>query len=205
MSDENSDTSPSTGKQLVLAKELLRELKALGLRARLDEFGYVYGELPANTGDISERVGFIAHMDTSDAVTDTGIRPRELLYGGGDIFLGEHDGKKVVMKVSDYPCLEEFKGKQLIVTDGSTLLGGDDKAGVAEIVTALEELIASGAAHGKISVCFTPDEEIGRGADHFDVEAFGADYAYTVDGGRLGEVEYENFNAASAKIVSQAK
>ena len=201
MSDENSSSTPSTKKQLKLAKVLLEELKALGLEAKLDEYGYVYGFLKPNTNKIKERVGFIAHMDTSDAVSDTGIRPRELKYEGGDIVLGEKDGKQTVMKLSDYPYLSDYKGRNLIVTDGNTLLGGDDKAGVAEIVTALEQLIESGEKHGKISVCFTPDEEIGRGADHFDVKAFGADYAYTVDGGRLGEVEYENFNAASAKII----
>ncbi len=201
MSDENSSSTPSSKKQLKLAKVLLEELKGLGLEAKLDEYGYVYGFLKPNTNKIKERVGFIAHMDTSDAVSDTGIRPRELKYEGGDIVLGEKDGRQTVMKLSDYPYLSDYKGKNLIVTDGNTLLGGDDKAGVAEIVTALEQLIESGEKHGKISVCFTPDEEIGRGADHFDVKAFGADYAYTVDGGRLGEVEYENFNAASAKII----
>ena len=201
MSDENSSSTPSSKKQLKLAKVLLEDLKGLGLEAKLDEYGYVYGFLKPNTNKIKERVGFIAHMDTSDAVSDTGIRPRELKYEGGDIVLGEKDGKQTVMKLSDYPYLSDYKGRNLIVTDGNTLLGGDDKAGVAEIVTALEQLIESGEKHGKISVCFTPDEEIGRGADHFDVKAFGADYAYTVDGGRLGEVEYENFNAASAKII----
>jgi tripeptide aminopeptidase len=140
-------------------------------------------------------------MDTSDAVSDTGIKPRELLYEGGDIVLNEYGEKPLLMKVADYPYLADFAGKHLIVTDGTTLLGGDDKAGVAEIITALDELIKSGEKHGKIAVCFTPDEQIGRGADHFEVEAFGVDYAYTSDGGRLGELEYENFNAASAKIV----
>jgi tripeptide aminopeptidase len=201
MSDENSDTCPSSEKQLALAKVLLKELKALGLEAKLDEYGYVYGFLKPNTKKIKERVGFIAHMDTSDAVSDTGIKPRELKYEGGDVVLGGTGDRPVVMKASDYPCLARYKGKNIIVTDGTTLLGGDDKAGVAEIVTALEQLIESGEKHGKISVCFTPDEEIGRGADHFDVRGFGADYAYTVDGGTLGEVEYENFNAASAKVV----
>ncbi|MBR0158425.1 MAG: peptidase T [Clostridia bacterium] len=201
MSDENSDTCPSSKKQLALAKVLKAELEELGLKARLDKYGYVYGELPANTDEPMARVGFIAHMDTSDAVSDTGIKPRELLYEGGDIVLNEYGEKPLLMKVADYPYLADFAGKHLIVTDGTTLLGGDDKAGVAEIITALDELIKSGEKHGKIAVCFTPDEEIGRGADHFDVEAFGVDYAYTSDGGRLGELEYENFNAASAKIV----
>ena len=201
MSDENSDTCPSSKKQLALAKVLKAELEELGLKARLDKYGDVYGELPANTDEPMARVGFIAHMDTSDAVSDTGIKPRELLYEGGDIVLNEYGEKPLLMKVADYPYLADFAGKHLIVTDGTTLLGGDDKAGVAEIITALDELIKSGEKHGKIAVCFTPDEEIGRGADHFDVEAFGVDYAYTSDGGRLGELEYENFNAASAKIV----
>jgi tripeptide aminopeptidase len=207
MSDEQSETCPSSAKQLELAKVLKAELQALGLETVLDEYGYVYGFLKANTEKITQRVGFIAHMDTSDACSDTDIRPRTIKYSGGDIVLrdGEEGGKSageaIVMKLSDYPYLADYEGKHLIVTDGTTLLGADDKAGVAEIITALEELIRSGRKHGKISVCFTPDEEIGRGADHFDVEAFGADYAYTVDGGKLGEVEYENFNAASAKIV----
>lgn len=206
MSDESSETCPSSEKQLKLAKVLKEELDALGLETVLDEYGYMYGFLKANTDEITQRVGFIAHMDTSDACSDTDIRARKIKYGGRDIVLreagkGDDGDGAIVMKVSDYPYLADYEGKHLIVTDGTTLLGADDKAGVAEIITALEELIRSGRKHGKISVCFTPDEEIGRGADHFDVEAFGADYAYTVDGGRLGEVEYENFNAASAKIV----
>ncbi|MBO4327374.1 MAG: peptidase T [Clostridia bacterium] len=201
MSDESSQTSPSSKKQLELAKVLKAELDALGLETKLDEYGYVYGFLEANTDKIKDKVGFIAHMDTSDAVSDTGIKPRIINYGGGDIVLGNSGDESIVMKTSDYPYLAEYEGKHLIVTDGTTLLGADDKAGVAEIVTALEELVKSGRKHGRISVCFTPDEEIGRGADHFDVEAFGADWAYTVDGGKLGEVEYENFNAASAKVI----
>ena len=201
MSDENSETTPSSAKQLKLAKVLREELETLGLDTELDEYGYVYGFLKANTEEIKKTVGFIAHMDTSDAVSDTGIKPRIVKYGGGDIVLNSETSPEIVMKAADYPYLADFEGKHLIVTDGTTLLGADDKAGVAEIVTALEELIKSGRKHGRIAVCFTPDEEIGRGADHFDVAKFGADWAYTVDGGKLGEVEYENFNAASAKLV----
>lgn len=200
MSDENSDTSPSSEKQLALAKVLRAELEELGLDATVDGYGYVYGFLNANTDRIKEKVGFIAHMDTSDACSDTGIKPRRVKYKGGDIVLGRNGDKDIVMKTADYPYLSLYEGKTLIVTDGTTLLGADDKAGAAEIVTALEKLVKSGKKHGKISVCFTPDEEIGRGADRFDVKLFDADYAYTVDGGRLGEVEYENFNAAGAKI-----
>ena len=201
MSDENSETTPSSEKQLKLANVLKDELSALGLKAMIDEFGYVYGFLDANTEKITKKIGFIAHMDTSDAVSDTGIKARVIKYAGGDIVLGRDGDGEIVMKTSDYPYLAEYEGKHLIVTDGTTLLGADDKAGVAEIITALEELVKSGRKHGKISVCFTPDEEIGRGADHFDVKSFDADWAYTVDGGKLGEVEYENFNAASAKIA----
>lgn len=200
MSDESSDTCPSTAKQLVLARALANELISLGLTdAEVDAHGYVYAKLPATPGVECETVGFIAHMDTSSEASDENIRTRVVEYRGGDILLNEEKG--IVMKVENYPYLESFSGQHLIVSDGTTLIGADDKAGIAEIMTMLEELIASGAPHGEISVGFTPDEEIGRGADLFDVERFGADYAYTVDGGFLGELEYENFNAASAKIT----
>ncbi|MBQ7333500.1 MAG: peptidase T [Clostridia bacterium] len=199
MSNEESETCPSTKKQLVLAKLLCDELKELGLcDARVDEFGYVYATLPANK-EGEAAIGFIAHMDTSPDASDENIKPKLVKYDGGDILLNEE--KNIYMRVSDYPYLERYKGHTLITSDGTTLIGADDKAGIAEIVTMLEKLIASGAPHGKICVAFTPDEEIGRGADRFDVKGFGADFAYTVDGGAIGELEYENFNAASAKIT----
>ncbi len=200
MSSDTTGTTPSTEKQLVLARVLRDELLALGLAdARVDEYGYVYASLPATEGVSCDRVGFIAHMDTSSEASDENIKTRIVDYQGGDILLNEE--KNITMTVANYPYLSDFSGQHLIVSDGTTLIGADDKAGIAEIMTMLELLIASGAPHGKISVAFTPDEEIGEGADHFDVAAFGADYAYTVDGGAIGEVEYENFNAASAKIT----
>ncbi len=200
MSDEASGTTPSTAKQLALANYLCDELFALGLSdAEVDGFGYVYATLPANTEGEHNAIGFIAHMDTSSEAPDENIRARIVNYGGGDILLNGEKG--IYMTVADYPYLADFVGQSLIVTDGTTLLGADDKAGIAEIMTALEYIIENGIPHGKISVAFTPDEEIGEGADHFDVEKFGAEYAYTVDGGFLGEVEYENFNAAGAKIT----
>ncbi len=199
MSDDRSESVPSTKKQLVLAELLRDELLALGLSdARMDDKGYVYATLPANTSKATDAIGLIAHMDTSDEASDTDIKPRIVAYEGGDILL--NDEKGISMSVADYPYLEKYKGQHLIVTDGTTLLGADDKAGIAEIMSALDKIISSNMPHGKICVGFTPDEEIGRGADHFDVEGLGADYAYTVDGGALGELEYENFNAASAKL-----
>ena len=199
MSNEESGTHPSSAKQLVLAKELALELEALGLvNVELDEWGYVYAELPANTDTVCNNIGFIAHMDTSNEASDENIKPKLVKYEGGDILLNSE--KNIWLKVSDYPYVENHKGETLIVTDGTTLLGADDKAGIAEIMTALEILVNEKVPHGKISVAFTPDEEIGEGADNFRVERFGADYAYTVDGGSLGELEYENFNAASAKV-----
>ena len=199
MSNEESGTHPSSAKQLVLAKELAFELEALGLvNVELDEWGYVYAELPANTDTVCNNIGFIAHMDTSNEASDENIKPKLVKYEGGDILLNSE--KNIWLKVSDYPYVENHKGETLIVTDGTTLLGADDKAGIAEIMTALEMLVNEKVPHGKISVAFTPDEEIGEGADNFRVERFGADYAYTVDGGSLGELEYENFNAASAKV-----
>ena len=199
MSDEESESCPSAKKQLKLGELLRDELLALGLLdARLDEYGYVYATLPANvSGDAS--IGCIAHMDTSPDASDENIEPQLVKYEGGDILLNGEKG--IYMKLSEYPYLENYVGHTLITSDGTTLIGADDKAGIAEILTMLEKLIASGAPHGKICVGFTPDEEIGRGADKFDVEAFGADFAYTVDGGPIGELEFENFNAASAKIT----
>ena len=200
MSDDTSSTTPSTKKQLKLASLLKDELTSLGLsNVRLDEYGYVYGTLMPNTEAPTDSIGLIAHIDTALEASDENIKAKILSYDGGDILLNEE--KSIYMRTKDYPYLEDYKGHSLVVTDGTTLLGADDKAGVAEIMTALEKIIESGKAHGKISVAFTPDEEIGRGADYFDVEGFGADYAYTVDGGELGELEFENFNAASAKVT----
>lgn len=200
MADENSETCPSSAKQLVLARALVEELKAIGLAdAAMDENGYVMATLPANAEGFDRTVGFIAHMDTSDEAADEPIKARIVDYAGGDILLNEEKG--ITLSPADYPYLDGYKGQHLIVTDGTTLLGADDKAGIAEIMTALETVIASGRPHGKIRVAFTPDEEIGRDGDRFDVEAFGADFAYTVDGGALGELEYENFNAASAVVT----
>lgn len=198
-SDEESPAVPSTPNQKTLAAYLAEELEALGLkRVRLEETGYVYAFLPATPGcEKLPAIGFISHMDTSPAVSGADIRPRRVLYEGGDIILNPD----VVMKESVFPFLRNYIGQELIVTDGTTLLGADDKAGVSEIVSAMEYLIAHPEIpHGPLAVGFTPDEEIGRGADYFDVEGFGCEFAYTIDGGALGEIEYENFNAAGAKI-----
>ena len=192
---------PSTEKQKVLARALVDEMKRLGMEdEHMDEYGYVYGTVPANTDKEAPIIGLIAHMDTSSSASGANIRPRVVSgYAGGDIVLNAE--KNIVMRPKQYESLPDYIGKDLIVTDGTTLLGADDKAGVAEILTAVERLNADGIAHGKIPVAFTPDEEIGRGADRFDVEHFGAQFAYTVDGGKLGEIEYENFNAAAATVT----
>lgn len=199
-SNEDSTSCPSTPGQLRLADALAEEMKSLGFSdVRRDEFGYVYGTLPANCDAQTPVIGLIAHMDTSDAASGANIKPRIVKdYDGGDIVLNEE--KNIVMRVEDYPNLSNYVRDDLIVTDGTTLLGADDKAGIAEILTVVEELNRRGIEHGKIAVAFTPDEEVGRGADRFDVKGFGADFGYTVDGGTLGELEYENFNAASAVI-----
>lgn len=200
MSVDESETVPTTSKQLALGRALVDELISLGLSdAHIDENGYVYATLPTNTGKDVNTIGFIAHMDTSSAAADENIKPAIVEYKGGDIILNAE--QNIVMKTSDYPYLEKYVGERLIVTDGTTLLGADDKAGIAEIFTMLEKLIESGEEHGTIKIGITPDEEVGRGADHFDVEKFAADYAYTIDGGALGELEYENFNASSAKVT----
>lgn len=203
-SDENSTACPTTAKQHNLAKLLVKELEAMGAdEITYDkEHCYVYATVPATKGCENRPVlGFIAHMDTSPAVTGENVKPRIIEnYDGKDIVLNEE--KNIVMKVSDFPELVEYTGKRLIVTDGTTLLGADDKAGIAEIMTMAEQLLShKEIPHGKIRIGFTPDEEVGAGADHFDVKLFGADYAYTVDGGKLGELEYENFNAAGAKVT----
>ena len=197
-SDENNECCPSTAGQMVLAKELVKELLELGVDdARVDEHGYVYGSIPANCEGMPS-IGFIAHMDTASDAPGENIKARMINYEGGDITLNEEEG--IVLTLEDYPYVAEHKGERLIVTDGTTLLGADDKAGVAVIMTAVEKILNSDIKHGKICIGFTPDEEIGRGADLFDVEGFGAEFAYTLDGGGLGEIEYENFNAASAVV-----
>ena len=195
---EESETCPSTAKQKLLGAALVEEMKEMGISdAFMDENGYVYGTVP---GDPTlPTIGLIAHMDTAPDASGANIRAREVEYQGGDILLnGEQD---IWMKVSDYPNLKRHIGKHLIVTDGTTLLGADDKAGVAEIMTAAAWLLKNGGRHATLKIGFTPDEEIGRGADRFDIKNFGADYAYTADGGLIGELEYENFNAAGAKVT----
>ena len=200
MSDESSDSIPSTKKQLELSRYIQKELIDLGLiDVELDGKGYLYATLPSNSDHASVRLGLIAHVDTSDACPDSPVKASIVEYTGEDICLNRE--KSIYLKESDYPSLNNYIGNRLIVTDGTTLLGADDKAGVCAIVSAVERVIKSDAPHGDIKICFTPDEEIGRGADHFDVKKFDADYAYTIDGGALGELEYENFNAASAKAV----
>lgn len=199
-SDDRSDTVPSTPKQKLLGAELASELSAMGLEnAHMDEFGYVYGWLPATPG--REQVpclGLIAHMDTAPSFSGTNVKPRILRYEGGDI----EQSPGIVMRAKEHESLKRYIGQELILTDGTTLLGADDKAGVAEIFSTMEYLIAHPEIpHGRIAVGITPDEEIGSGADHFDIAGFGAAAAYTVDGGELGELEYENFNAAGAKIT----
>ena len=199
-SDETSDTIPSTAKQKKLGEYLVQELKAIGLSdARMDEYGYVYAYLPASEGVNAPAFGLIAHMDTSPSCSGANVNPRIVHYEGGDIELNPD----VVVRAADYKGMaEKLIGQDLIVTDGTTLLGADDKAGVAEIIEAMDQLVRHPEIrHGKICVGFTPDEEIGRGPLKFDVEGFGAEYAYTVDGGQVGGVEYENFNAASAKLT----
>ena len=199
MSDETSDTVPTTKKQLVLSRAIADELIALGLEeVELDDKGYLYATLPANTDDSTVTLGLVAHVDTSDACADYPIKTKIVRYTGEDICLNEEKG--IYLTKEEYPALKNYMDNDLIVTDGTTLLGADDKAGVCAIVSAIENVKNSGVKHGKIRICFTPDEEVGRGADHFDIEKFGADYAYTVDGGALGEIEYENFNAASAVV-----
>ena len=200
-SDEESSVTPSSEREFVLGKELEQELKSLGLEhVTLTEHCYVYGLLPATPGMEDRKViGFIAHMDTAPDYSGENVKPQIIEnYDGKDILL---KGSNTYLKVSDFPTLKSLTGRTLITTDGTTLLGADDKAGVAEIMTALEQLIAEGTPHGDIWVGFTPDEEIGAGADLFDLDYFKAEYAYTVDGDYEGEVAYENFNAASADFV----
>ena len=204
-SDENSESFPSTDKQWNLLNALVEEMRLLGLEdVSIDKYGYAMGTIPATKGKENVPViGFLAHVDTSPDMSGENVRPRIIeSYDGGDIMLNP----SLTMRVADFPELSRFVGHTLIHTDGTTLLGADDKAGVAEIMTAAEYLMAHPEVeHGKIRIGFTPDEEIGRGVDFFDVKAFGADFAYTMDGGYEGELEFENFNAASAKVTIQGR
>lgn len=205
-SDENTRVTPSTKGQLVLGKELKKELEELGLESvSMDENGYIMATLPKNIDKEVKTIGFVSHMDTSPDMTATNVNPQIVKkYDGKDIVLNEKES--IVLSPKDFPEITNYIGKDLITTDGTTLLGADDKAGVSEIMAAVEYLVKHPEIpHGTIKIGFTPDEEIGEGADHFDVKKFGADFAYTVDGGPIGELEYENFNAASAKIFVKGR
>ncbi|MBQ6081028.1 MAG: peptidase T [Bacteroidales bacterium] len=197
-SSEESPSQPSTAKQLKLLSQLQGELQQMGIESSLDEYGYVMATIPANTASNAPKLGFIAHVDTSPDAPGCNIKPQIIEnYDGGDVALG--DGKS--LKVSEFPEMQLYRGQTLITTDGTTLLGADDKAGVAEIMCAAEYMMTHPEfKHGEVKIAFTPDEEIGRGVVKFDVKKFGADYGYTMDGGMIGELEYENFNAAGAKI-----
>jgi tripeptide aminopeptidase len=202
MSDDDSQTYPSTAKQFDLAKVLQKELQELGLKdISLDEHCYIMATLPANTTKKIPAIGFIAHMDTSPDMSGANVNPQIIQnYDGKDIVLNK--AKNIVLNIKEFPELPEYKGQTLITTDGNTLLGADDKAGIAEIMTAAKYLIDHPEIkHGDIRIGFTPDEEIGRGVDKFDVQKFNAEFAYTLDGGGIGELEYENFNAAHAKVI----
>ena len=197
-SDEKTETCPSTDKQKQLGQVLVEEMRDMGISdAYMDEHGYVYGTVPGDK-DLPT-IGLIAHMDTAPDASGADIKARIVEHDGSDILLNPEKG--IYLREADYPILKKSRGKHLIVTDGTTLLGADDKAGVAEIMTAAQRLITGGGRHATLKIGFTPDEEIGRGADMFDVKGFGADYAYTADGGTIGTIEYENFNAAGAKVI----
>lgn len=200
-SDPRSTSHPTTKGQFDLAHQLVDEMKKLGITdAYVDDKCYVYGTLPATEGyKQAKALGFIAHMDTSDAASGKDVKPQiHAEYDGGDIY---QEGSGTYITVKQFPFLTKLKGHTLITTDGTTLLGADDKAGIAEILTMVERIQSEKIPHGKLCIGFTPDEEVGQGADFFDVEGFGADYAYTVDGGDVCEIEYENFNAASAVVT----
>lgn len=200
-SDENSDTVPSAARELDLARILVEEMKGLGIEdARVDDKGYVYGSVPATPGcEDKAALGLIAHMDTAMDASGRDIKPQLIKnYDGGDVVLGTSGN---VLSAAEFPHLAGLKGRTLITTDGTTLLGADDKAGIAEILTAVDEIMKEGLPHGKICIGFTPDEEIGRGSNHFDVEGFGADFAYTLDGDAEGEIQYENFNASTGIVT----
>jgi tripeptide aminopeptidase len=204
-SDENSQTFPSTEKQIDFAKVLKKEMEQIGIKAELDEYGYLMGTLEKNIDEGTPTIGFIAHMDTTPEVSGKNVQAQIIKnYDGNDVVLNSEGN--IVLKSSEYPHLKNYIGKDLIVTNGTTVLGGDDKAGIAEIMTAAEYLINhQEIKHGRIKIAFTPDEEIGRGVDKFDVVKFGAKYAYTLDGDELGSLEFENFNAASAQIIIKGK
>lgn len=205
-SDEETNMTPSTPGQMVFVKHLREELEAMGLEdISLDDNGYLMATLPANTDKKAPTVGFIAHVDTSPDMSGKHVKPRIVKnYEGDDIVLNKE--QNIILSPKEFPELLDYKGQDLIVTDGTTLLGADDKAGIAEIVTAVSYLQAHPEIkHGKIRIAFNPDEEIGKGAHKFDVERFGADFAYTMDGGEIGELEYENFNAAGAKITIKGR
>ena len=201
-SDENSDTFPSTKRQFDLAHILVDELKEMGLEdVKVDEYGYVTAHLRSNVDKDLPTLGLLAHMDTSPAAKGEGVKPQVVHYEGGDIVLNKE--KNIVLSDKDFPALKDVIGLDLMVTDGTTLLGADDKAGIAIIMDSLKTLIEKDLPHGNLAIGFTPDEEIGCGVDHFDVEAFGADVAFTLDGSRLGEVQYECFHAVSGKVKIQ--
>lgn len=204
-SDENSESQPSAAKELDLLKLLCKELNDMGVEATLDEYGYVMGTIPSNIDKEVPAIGFISHVDTSPDASGKDVKPQIIEgYDGGDIALKGVPG--LFLKPSEFPELLAHKGETLITTDGTTLLGADDKAGVAEIMNAVQHIVEHPEfKHGEIKIGFTPDEEIGRGVVKFDVKKFGADYAYTMDGGEIGELEFENFNAASAKIHIQGR
>ncbi|MBR6280009.1 MAG: peptidase T [Bacteroidales bacterium] len=204
-SDENSESQPSSARQLDLLRMLCAELNAMGVSATLDEFGYVMGTLPSNTDREVPKLGFIAHVDTSPDASGANVKPQVILdYDGSDVPLRGVEG--LYLKPDEFPELLDHKGETLITTDGTTLLGADDKAGVAEIMSAVEYLVEHPEIrHGDIKIGFTPDEEIGRGVAKFDVARFGADFAYTMDGGEVGELEFENFNAAAASVHIQGR
>ena len=204
-SDENSESQPSTGKQLVLLEMLRDELRALGLEAELDQWGYVMATLPSNLDHKAPAIGFIAHVDSSPDAAGKDVKAQIIRdYDGGDIELKGVPG--LALRVADFPELAGYKGQTIITTDGTTLLGADDKAGVAEIMNAVEYLLEHPEVkHPEVKIGFTPDEEIGRGVVKFDVARFGADYAYTMDGGAIGELEFENFNAAAATVKIQGR
>lgn len=200
-SDEDSTTTPSTQRQKNLAKILVEDLKEIGIdNAYMDDNSYVYGFVPANTDKICNTIGFIAHMDTAPAASGENVKPQiHKNYNGEDIILNKE--KNIVLSIKEFPYLKDQIGKTLITADGTTLLGADDKAGIAEIIEAIKYIIENKEIeHGPIAIGFTPDEEVGRGADLFDVKKFNANFAYTIDGGHVGELEYENFNAAGAIV-----
>lgn len=202
-SDDNSLTWPSTQGQMELANLLINEMKEIGLQdISIDEYGYIMATLPSNISKDIPVIGFLAHLDSSPDYSAVDVKPQLIEYDGNDVLLNEKEN--IVLSNNQFPDLNNYIGQTLITTDGTTLLGADDKAGIAEILTAMDYLIKNPEIkHGTVRIAFTPDEEIGRGADRFDVERFGADYAYTIDGGALGELEYENFNAAKAVVTVQ--